>query len=208
MGCGKSKKKPPEKIESEFTEDEIAILSHFWTNLRESNADSGLFIFEHFFTLYPEEMERFDELKDMYGNIQPNYMKEEFIHHHGIKVMDAIDLVMQGVFKRKPDAFKPVVEVGYDHLDRKIPKESVEKMTIAMLEAIKDLVGNANDRDEEIAAWSKLLNKLYFAFAEGLDKAIAERGEDFDAQTNAQSEAQEQEPDNEQTRDGWFVSAA
>ena len=37
-------------------------------------------------------MERFDELKDMYGNIQPNYMKEEFIHHHGIKVMDAIDL--------------------------------------------------------------------------------------------------------------------
>merc|ERR550534_1185900 len=53
--------------------------------------------------LYPEEMERFDELKDMYGNIQPNYMKEEFIHHHGIKVMDAIDLVMQGVFKRKPD---------------------------------------------------------------------------------------------------------
>ena len=67
-------------------------MSHFWTNLRESNADSGLFIFEHFFTLYPEEMERFDELKDMYGNIQPNYMKEEFIHHHGIKVMDAIDL--------------------------------------------------------------------------------------------------------------------
>ena len=37
-------------------------------------------------------MERFDGLKDMYGNIQPNYMKEEFIRHHCVKVMDAIDL--------------------------------------------------------------------------------------------------------------------
>merc|ERR1719234_2416688 len=43
-----------------FTVEELQMLDSFWANLKGSSNDSGLYILEHFFTLFPEEMKSHD----------------------------------------------------------------------------------------------------------------------------------------------------
>ena len=81
--------------EKEFLSDDE--LSNLWSKLRESSADSGLYIFQHFFDRHPKEAERFGFTYDQYGNVSPNFIKSEGMHARvvGTKPIGPIALYIQ-----------------------------------------------------------------------------------------------------------------
>ena len=75
----------------EFTLEETEILGSVWGNLRESTADSGLYILQHFFTLYPGQVEKFEFNLDEYGNVRPNFLISKAIKDHSLVIMNGLD---------------------------------------------------------------------------------------------------------------------
>ena len=74
-----------------LTDDELFLVGNLWTNLQESSADSGLYIFQRFFDMFPEVVEKFSFAKDKYGNIDPDLMQTKKMRNHAIGVMNKLD---------------------------------------------------------------------------------------------------------------------
>ena len=66
------------------------MLDLFWENLKGSSSDSGLYILEHFFTLFPEEVKRFG-LSESPSLWHRSSIQLEGASNHNKAVMDAID---------------------------------------------------------------------------------------------------------------------
>ena len=73
-----------------LTDDELLLVKNLWTKLQENSADSGLFIFQHFFDMFPEVVEKFSFAKDDYGNI-PDLMQTKKMCNHALGVMNKLD---------------------------------------------------------------------------------------------------------------------
>ena len=69
-----------------------------WENLRESTEDSGLYVMQHFFYLYPEEVQKFAFNMDSWGNVRSDYLTSRALRDHSIKVMNALDSGVKKIF--------------------------------------------------------------------------------------------------------------
>ena len=75
-----------------FTDDELAILKDVWAHLKHHTAGAGLTILDHFFKRQHWALERFEALRDMYGNIHPDYMKIDLMRFLAVDLMEGIDI--------------------------------------------------------------------------------------------------------------------
>ena len=69
----------------------MEILGSVWGNLRENSVDTGLYILQHFFTVFPEEVVKFQFNMDDHGNIRPNFLTSKSVREHSMKIMNALD---------------------------------------------------------------------------------------------------------------------
>ena len=77
--------------ERNFCYEELECIRTIWENLRVNTADTGLFIFTQFFSLYPEEIQKYDFNKDEEGNIRPDYLTSKALRKHSVKIIEALD---------------------------------------------------------------------------------------------------------------------
>jgi len=185
MGCAGGK---PAKAKDEdggkllLTDDELFSVGNLWTNLRESSADSGLYIFQHWFDMFPEVVERFAFAKDQYGNILLDLMQTKNMRNHAIGVMNKLDAMMMRLFKRDPEVAKLIYDVGVHHQTRNINEDEMTKMSKSIYSAVRDInVGPHSDK--ELAALHNLLEVVSYHFKRGL------RGEPYEKEPLNQRDA-------------------
>jgi len=176
MGCSQSSKSSEASDRNANTNrpnifkfEEKECIANVWENLRESSADSGLYLLQHFFFLYPEEINKFPFTKDRFGNRNPNYLTGEALRQHSIKVMDALDSVIVDMLQGK-DVHKQLVDVGYQHLRMGIEPGEINKLMTAIYDGLKEKE-KKKDTDRVMLAWKKLLDVLAEGFEEGLKAA-------------------------------------
>jgi len=169
MGCAGGK---PAKAQDQdgaklvLTDDELLLVKNLWTKLQENSADSGLFIFQHFFDMFPEVVEKFSFAKDEYGNIEPNLMQTKKMRNHAIGVMNNLDAVMTRLFKRDPEVAKLIYDVGVRHQTRNITEDEMTMLGKSIYSAVQDIIGPNSDKD--LAAWQNLLDVVSYHFKRGL----------------------------------------
>jgi len=172
MGCSGSKGRSEIEMKKPLEEHEIQIIEKMWAELRENAADSGLFIFQYFFDLYPEETQRFFFITDHKGNVMPNYLKSQRMREHAIKVMNGMDSVMCGVFENNPQLGQMLFDLGYGHYSKNIAKDDIIKLSNSILEVIKWLVSqDGSGKGKKVDAWRKLLHIVNEKFKEGFGQA-------------------------------------
>jgi len=168
MGCAGGK---PAKAQDQdgaklvLTDDELLLVKNLWTKLQENSADSGLFIFQHFFDMFPEVVEKFSFAKDEYGNI-PDLMQTKKMRNHALGVMNKLDAVMTRLFKRDPEVAKLIYDVGVRHQTRNITGDHMTMLSKSIHSAVRDVVGPHSDKD--LAAWQNLLDVVSYHFKQGL----------------------------------------
>jgi len=155
-----------------LTEEEIQTVKTMWAGLLENSADSGLFIFQNFFELYPEQVHRFSFIRDSQGNPIPNYMKSQAMLQHSAMVMDALDGVITGVFEHDPLLGQMMYNAGYSHHSKNIAKDDIEKLSNSILEVIKLVAScEGSGKAKKVEAWRKLLNIVNERFEQGFGQA-------------------------------------
>ena len=92
---GSNRESDPAKMGKEqrgdFTLEQIECISSVWANLRQSSADNGLYLLQHFYTLYPEEVQKFAFNLDDRKDVRPNFHRSQLVRDHSMKIMNAFD---------------------------------------------------------------------------------------------------------------------
>lgn len=176
-------KEPPIQ-RGDFTLEQMECIGSVWKNLRQRSVDNGLYLFQNFLTLYPEEKEKFAFNFDSMGNVLPNFHASHAQKIHSMKIMDAIDAVISEILRDHPIKQR-LMDVGYAHYELHATSKDIRKLTTAFYKGVKDLIGIDDDNDRHLVAWKDFLNKIEEGFKEGL--LTAER-EDPEASEPRRSE--------------------
>jgi len=172
MGCSRSNQSSEINDENYFRKEEKACIAGSWESIRVNSADSGLCLLQHFFYLYPEEIEKFQFTKDQWGYRYPDYLTSEALRQHSIKVMDALDAVLADMLQGR-DIHSRMVDIGYAHLIRgrmEIEPGVIKKFLAGIYGGLKIKL-QKKDSDAVMLAWKKLFDLLAEGFEEGLKQA-------------------------------------
>merc|ERR1712168_689816 len=182
MGRSQSKKSSESNHRHHFVNEEKECISAVWDNLRMSSADSGLYLHQHIFYLYPELIEKFEFSKDKFGNQTSEFLTGKALREHSIRVMDALDSVIVDMLKGK-DIHKQMVDIGYSHLKMGVEPRQIEKFLMGVYIGIKEKQ-QKKDSDQVMLAWKKFFDVLAEGFEDGLKAARDEAGKQLVACLN------------------------
>jgi len=150
-----------------FTAEELEAVKKVWDSLLQNGQNSGLFFFEHFFKIYPDQRAKFSFIHDQYGHIEPEYMETIAMRNHTMKFMNILGDLLNQVLSRDKRVKQDLFNLGYTHHERGLKEDDVLQLEYAVIDGIHDhLVTDVHER-----AWRKVFQLIRIHFNDGLRKA-------------------------------------
>ncbi|XP_037954586.1 globin CTT-VI [Teleopsis dalmanni] len=146
--------------------EEIHQIKKTWEIPMENPAESGAAILLQFFTKYPSNLQKFSAFKDSPIPELPNNPR---FKAHAVRIIrvfdDSIQLLGYDVAAEKLEEMWS--KIATSHFHRQIQRQSFNELKEVILEV---LTAACSLNEQQIAAWSKLMDIVYSIVFQKLDK--------------------------------------